>query len=152
MLTPVDIENKMFKKARIGGYDIDEVEDFLEIIIEDYETLYKENAKLKAKPAALPASIDEKTESYYKSMEEGLNKTIDTAKEQAEVIKENALKEAETIKEKAEVDAKKSLAKIKLEIASAEKELAEKQKLMDIYKIKVTSMLEAQLKILKDED
>ena len=41
MLTPVDIENKVFKKAKIGGYDIDDVEDFLEKIIDDYETLYK---------------------------------------------------------------------------------------------------------------
>ena len=29
MLTPVDIDNKTFKKTKIGGYDIADVEDFL---------------------------------------------------------------------------------------------------------------------------
>ena len=40
MLTPIDIDNKTFKKAKIGGYDINDVEDFLVKVMEDYETLY----------------------------------------------------------------------------------------------------------------
>ncbi len=147
MLTPVDIENKMFKKVKIGGYDIDEVEDFLETVIEDYEKLYKENADLKSKSNTMKDSV-----SYYKSIEDGINKTIESAQTQAESIKETALKEAEAIKDKAEIDAKKNLESLKLEIASAEKELEEKKKLMQIYKIKVTATLESQLKILNELD
>ena len=41
MLTPADIENKVFKKAKIGGYDINDVEDFLEKLIVDYEAVFK---------------------------------------------------------------------------------------------------------------
>ena len=147
MLTTVDIENKMFKKVKIGGYDIDEVEDFLETVIEDYEKLYKENADLKSKSNTMKDSV-----SYYKSIEDGINKTIESAQTQAESIKETALKEAEAIKDKAEIDAKKNLESLKLEIASAEKELEEKKKLMQIYKIKVTATLESQLKILNELD
>ena len=44
MLTPNDIENKVFKKSKMKGYDIDDVEDFLEQLLADYEALYKENA------------------------------------------------------------------------------------------------------------
>ena len=90
--------------------------------------------------------------SYYKSIEDGINKTIESAQTQAESIKETALKEAEAIKDKAEIDAKKNLESLKLEIASAEKELEEKKKLMQIYKIKVTATLESQLKILNELD
>ena len=49
MLTPVDIDNKTFKKTKIGGYDIADVEDFLVKVMEDYEFLYKENSELKEK-------------------------------------------------------------------------------------------------------
>ncbi len=147
MLTPVDIENKMFKKVKLGGYDIDEVEDFLEVVIEDYEKLYKENAELKNKSNTMQDSV-----TYYKSIEDGINKTIESAQNQADSIKKTAMKEAETIKEKAEIDAKKNLEQIKLDILQAEKDLEEQKKLMQIYKIKVTAMLEAQLKILNEED
>lgn len=48
MLTPVDIENKEFNKS-FRGYDIDEVEEFLQTLVTDYEKLYRENASLKEK-------------------------------------------------------------------------------------------------------
>ena len=47
MLTPTDIENKVFKKAAIGGYDVNDVELFIEKILDDYEALIKENSDLK---------------------------------------------------------------------------------------------------------
>lgn len=48
MLTPLDIENKRFSKT-FKGYDVDEVDDFLDQLTEDYEKLYRENADLKNK-------------------------------------------------------------------------------------------------------
>ncbi len=47
MLTPIDIDNYAFKKAKFGGYDINSVEEFMEMLSIDYETLYKENLQLK---------------------------------------------------------------------------------------------------------
>ena len=46
MLTPKDIENKVFKKSTFGGYEINEVENFLEEVIVDYEMLVKSNEEL----------------------------------------------------------------------------------------------------------
>ena len=51
-LTPMDINNKEFKKI-IRGYNPEEVDEFLDKIVEDYEALYKENANLKEKVAAM---------------------------------------------------------------------------------------------------
>ena len=45
-LTPMDIKNKEFKKA-IRGYAADEVDEFMEEIVENYEELFKENSRLK---------------------------------------------------------------------------------------------------------
>jgi DivIVA domain-containing protein len=45
-LTPMDIFNKDFKHA-IRGYDIDEVNEFLDLVIKNYEDLIEENERLK---------------------------------------------------------------------------------------------------------
>ena len=147
MLTPVDIDNKTFKKTKIGGYDIADVEDFLVKVMEDYEFLYKENSELKEKLYNIENSV-----SYYKSIEDGINKTVENAQSSADDIKAAAQKEAERIKQQAEADARNSLESLKMEIAKKQFELEEKKKQMQIYRIKVSSMLEAQLKILNDDD
>ncbi len=147
MLTPVDIDNKTFKKAKIGGYDINDVEDFLVKIMEDYEKLYKENAELRDKTSAMQESV-----SYYKSLEEGVNKSIENAHSAADKVKQEAEQQAELIKKEAELNAKQRIEELKIEILKKEAELEEKKKQIQIYKIKVSSMLEAQLKILNDDD
>ena len=43
MITPLDIENKKFSKQMVNGYNVDEVDEFLDEITADYEKLYKEN-------------------------------------------------------------------------------------------------------------
>ena len=147
MLTTIDIDNKTFKKAKIGGYDINDVEDFLVKVMEDYETLYKENAELKDKTSAMQESV-----SYYKSLEEGVNKSIENAYSEADKLKQEAEQQAELIKKEAELNAKQNLEELKVEILKKEAELEEKKKQLQIYKIKVSSMLEAQLKILNEDE
>lgn len=147
MLTPIDIENKVFRKTKMKGYDIVEVEDFLENVIEDYEKLYKENSELKDRVNAMQESV-----SYYKSVEEGITKTIENAQATAESIKETALRDAESIKREAEIEAIRNLEALKQQITVKENELEEKKKQMQIYKIRVSSMLEAQLRILNEDE
>lgn len=147
MLTPLDIDNKTFKKSKLGGYDINDVEEFLVKVMDDYEILYKENAELKDKSSAMQESV-----SYYKSIEDGVNKTIENAHETADSIKLAAQKEAETILQKAELESKGKLDELNLEIAKKEAELEEKKKQMQVYNIRVSSMLEAQLKILSEDN
>lgn len=147
MLTPNDIENKVFKKSKMKGYDIDDVEDFLEQLLADYEALYKENAEIKDKFNAMQESI-----SYYKSVEEGINKTIENAQSTADNMKEVARREAETIKQEAEADARRHIEELNNEIRRKEELLEDKKKQMQIYRIRVSSMLEAQLKILNEDE
>lgn len=146
MLTPLDIDNKTFKKSKIGGYDINDVEEFLVKVMDDYEKLYKENAQLRDKTMAMQESV-----SYYKSIEDGVNKTIENAHETADSIKLAAQKEADSILQKAESESRGKLDELKLQIARTEAELEEKRKQMQIYNIRVSSMLEAQLKILNED-
>ena len=56
-LTPMDINNKEFKKV-MRGYCPEEVDDFLDEVIENYEALYKENASLKEEKSKIELEKD----------------------------------------------------------------------------------------------
>ena len=47
MITPLDIDNKKFSKQMMNGYNVNEVDDFLDELTIEYSKLYKENAELK---------------------------------------------------------------------------------------------------------
>ena len=59
MFTPQQIEQISFGKATFGGYDMNDVDEFLEPLVEDYITLYKENALLKSKMRVLVGKLEE---------------------------------------------------------------------------------------------
>ena len=59
MFTPQEIQEQTFSKAVFGGYDMQQVDDFLEPLTEDYITLYKENSVLKAKMKILVEKLEE---------------------------------------------------------------------------------------------
>ena len=59
MFTPQQIDQISFSKATFGGYNMDDVDQFLEPLTEDYVTLYKENALLKSKMRVLVGKLEE---------------------------------------------------------------------------------------------
>ena len=59
MITPQQIEQISFSKATFGGYNMEDVDAFLEPLTEDYITLYKENALLKSKMKVLVSKLEE---------------------------------------------------------------------------------------------
>lgn len=158
MLTPTDIENKVFKKTKFSGYEINDVEDYLEKIIVDYEKLFKENLEMKDRIDNLQESV-----AYYKSLEIGIDQTVGNAQIEADNIKEEALNLADKIKKDAmkevseykKVEEEKiatGLEGLKREIIAKELELEEKKKQLQIYKVKTIAMLEAQIKILNEDE
>jgi len=147
MIMPIDIENKVFKKAKLGGYEIKDVESFLELLIVDYENLFKENAELKEKVVRAEESVK-----YYNSLELGVTQTIENSQKAADEIKEQAALEAEEIRKNARCESSFTLDELKLEIRAKQIEFEQIKQQMQIYKIKVSSMLEAQLKIIKEEE
>ena len=60
MFTPQQIDQISFRTSRMqAGYNIDDVDAFLEPLTEDYVTLYKENALLKSKMRVLVGKLEE---------------------------------------------------------------------------------------------
>ena len=80
MFTPQQIERVSFSIVPFRGYDKDAVDDFLEPLVEDYVTLYKENALLKSKMRVLVGKLEEyrANEASMKEAIVNAQKTCDT--------------------------------------------------------------------------
>ena len=86
MITPQQIDQISFKKATFGGYDMEQVDEFLEPLTEDYVTLDKENALLKSKMRVLVGKLEEyrKNEASMKDAIVNAQKTCDMMVKEAE--------------------------------------------------------------------
>ena len=87
MLTPQQIDQISFGRATFGGYDMEDVDEFLTPLTEDYVTLYKENALLKSKMRVLVGKLEEyrKNEASMKDAIVNAQKTCDKMVRDAEV-------------------------------------------------------------------
>ena len=86
MFTPQQIDQISFSRATFGGYDMQQVDEFLEPLTEDYVTLYKENALLKSKMRVLVGKLEEyrKNEVSMKEAVVNAQKTCDKMVAEAE--------------------------------------------------------------------
>lgn len=90
-LTPLDIQNKTFP-TKMRGYNQDEVDDFLDLVVRDYEELTQKNRELEK---AVKHS-EEKLE-YFNELKDALNQSIIVAQDTADKVKTSASKESEVI-------------------------------------------------------
>jgi cell division initiation protein len=99
MITPFDIEKKEFSKG-VRGYNIEEVDEFLDQIIVDLEKLMKENLRLKTEIATL-----EQENEKFKGSEGEVVKVLEQARNLMGDISASAEKRAEVLMKNAELDA-----------------------------------------------
>ena len=102
MITPTDIENKEFSKAK-KGYNEEEVDEFLDLIILDMEKLIRENRQLKEELGKVHVQVDKhmSTEtSVYETLEAAkslMNDIAASAERRTEILLKNAEMEADLI-------------------------------------------------------
>ena len=79
MYTPQQLDEIAFDRVRFNGYDIDSVDEVLGALIDDYTTLYKENALLKSKMRVLVEKLEEyrNGEASMRDAMSGAQKTCD---------------------------------------------------------------------------
>ena len=145
MITPLDIENKKFAKQMVNGYNVEEVDDFLDELTIDYSKNYKEVTELRAKVEELNNSLVQ-----YKTIESTLQNTLVMAQSTAEEVKNVAKQKADQIIEEAKANAQKQVDELNNEIIQKQKELDDVKKQFDIYKAKMESLLISQLELIKD--
>ena len=146
MLTPLDIENKRFGRS-LKGYNVDEVDEFLDELTIQYEKLYKENSELKELVENSKKDLE-----HYKSVEHTLQNTLVMAQTTAEDIKNMAQKQADQIINEANIKAKKSVEELDRQEFELRTKLEEKRKEYEMFKSKMERFLLSQLDMLKDDD
>lgn len=168
MLTPLDIQNKEFKRA-MRGYSMEEVDQFLDQLVQDYENLFLENQMLKEK-----LDVSEAAKSRYQDMEKLIKDTIILAQKNAEELKRNARQEADVLLEEARVRADRILAEAGEKAARTVNEAREQarfrtdeaedrvrsileeyrflEKQTRMFRVKFRAFLEAQLSLLEGQE
>lgn len=165
VLTPLEIQTKEFTKV-LRGYDVKQVDTWVQKIKEHYEKLYVENHELKERLAKSEESIV-----HYRDLEDALQRTLVMAQKSAEDMRTNAEKEAKLMLEQAETAAKAIKQKAEEEAERMVQEAARKaeemlkmaeervsaileeyrrlEKQANVFKVKFKALLEAQLSLVE---
>ncbi|MDQ0227094.1 DivIVA domain-containing protein [Metabacillus niabensis] len=145
-LTPLDIHNKEFSKG-FRGYDEDEVNEFLDQVIKDYEMVIREKKDLEIKVTELTEKLG-----HFTNIEETLNKSIIIAQEAGEDVKRNAQKESKLIIKEAEKNADRIINEALAKSRKIAMEIEELKKQSKVFRTRFQMLIEAQLDLLKNDD
>lgn len=91
MLAPHELKNKAFGKA-VRGYNPNEVDDYIDFLIEKYTELYRENDELERKLKIVVTNLDE-----IRDEEESIRATLVKAQQLGEKIVREANEKADAI-------------------------------------------------------
>ncbi|MCM3626429.1 DivIVA domain-containing protein [Paenibacillus glycanilyticus] len=144
-LTPLDIHNKEFGR-RLRGYDEDEVNEFLDQVIKDYESIIRENKELQNQILTLQERLN-----HFSNIEETLSKTIIVAQEAADEVRNNAKKEAQLIIKESEKNADRIINESLAKSRKVSLEVEELKKQASIYRARFRTLVEAQLELLSQD-
>ncbi|MGN1298701.1 MAG: DivIVA domain-containing protein [Candidatus Scatovivens sp.] len=144
MLTPLDIENIRFQKA-LKGYNVEEVDDFLDQLSADYEKIYKENLEYKEQIESSKKELE-----HYKNVEHTLQDTLIMAQKASEDIKKIAQQKADQIIKDAESNVKDSVNELAKQEFELRIKMEDTKKQFNAYKARMEALLISQLELLKD--
>ena len=147
MITAQDIREKTFEKSKLGGYDMAEVDEFLEQLADELTSSQKENAVLKSKMKVLVDKIEE-----YRGNENALNQTLLSAQKLATQIENEAKEKAAAMLADAEKQVSDTLGTIKAEAAVEEKRLNDAKLASAKFFDGIRAMCNAQLKNIDNLD
>ena len=145
MLTPIEIDNTVFKSSA-SGYNKSQVDAFKKQLGKDYETLYKKNMEMEDKLSGLNERLN-----YYASIEKSLHKALVLAEKSAEETRINAENQAKNIVKEAETQAMVLLGDARKELFRLHEQTLRLLSQYETYKAKFTAMLDAEKEILGSE-
>lgn len=143
-LTPLDIVNKEFKHG-FRGYSEDDVNEFLDEIVRDFEALIRENDELKENTSGMTERLEQ-----YRKLEATLQSTLVVAQQTAEEVKVAARKEAELIIREAESKAQQIVLQAEDRSKATVQEFERIKRESEQFKARVKSLLESQLSLLSE--
>ena len=145
-ITPNDIHNKDFS-TKFKGFDPEEVNDFLEEVKKELETLIRDNKDLEKR-----VKFNEEKVEYFNSIQETLNKSILVAQEAADRLRENARKDAEIIVFEAEKAAQAMLREAAEKATEIHRDTDLIKKETRIFRQRLQILTQTQLDMIKNEE
>ncbi|MFC7061283.1 DivIVA domain-containing protein [Halobacillus seohaensis] len=145
-LTPLDIHNKEFTRG-FRGYDEDEVNEFLDQVIKDYEIVLRKKKELEREVEQLNERVG-----HFNNIETTLNKSILVAQETAEDVKASASKEAKLIVKEAEKNADRIINEALATSRRISIEVEEMKKQAKVFKMRLRMLVEAQIDMIDNDD
>jgi len=145
-ITPMDIEQQEFTRS-FRGYNEEEVDDFLDKIVKDYEELINENLRLNEEIERMQEKLKE-----FSEIEETLRSALLNAQKSAEEMKGRVESEAKIIIEKAELEAKSLKQQVFQREDLVKNEIDNLRRYKYNFKEKFKSMLNLYLKMIESED
>ena len=142
-ITPLDLRKQEFKKA-MRGYDVHEVDAFLEMVAKEMEELLRENSVLTERLRELDLKIDD-----YRNMEKTLQGTLTSAQRTADDLKKNAGKEAELIVRNAKMKATRLVEEGRAKVSDLQAQVWALEEQREIFMAKFRSMIEVQQRLLE---
>lgn len=142
MLTPQEVSERAFQKANFGGYNMAQVDEFLDVLTGDYSALYNENAVLKNKMKVLVDKVEE-----YRSTEEAMRKALMAAQRMADDLVREAERKRDEMLSQADAEAQSRRAQLARDLETEEFRLKRAQQSTAAFVSKVRELhaQEAQL-------
>lgn len=145
MITPIELNSKVFNKSGLG-YEKRDVDNFMREVSSSYETLYKENVELKDKINALNDGIQ-----YYKTIEKTIQKALVLAEQTADETKEAARQNAKAIEDQAKVKASMLVEDAKRQLDEIHQKTIRLIEQYDLYKSQYKNLAKAQMELMESE-
>jgi len=146
MIMPIDIDKKEFSRDK-KGYNSREVDEFLDLIVADYEKVLNDNRTMAHKIKALEKQLEEAQKDDNAMVE-----TLETAKKLMADISASAERRAELMMRDAELEAENMLLDAKVNVRKLTDEHAVLSTKVRRLKDNFRKMLEAELARIDEDD
>jgi len=142
-MTPLDIQQQQFK-MKFRGFDVREVDAFLEQMADAFESLQSENNRLNQEIKRLQLEAK-----GYREREESFKRAMLNSQKVLEQMKENARKSAELVVAEAEVKAEKILSRAQNRLSQLHEDIAELKRQRSQIEVQIRSVIEGHAKLLE---
>ncbi len=141
-ITPLDIQQQKFK-TRIRGFDVREVDAFLEQMANVFESLHRTHKDMQEEVRRLQLEIQ-----GYRKREETFKRALLNSQKVLDQMKDNARKSAELIIAEAEVKAEKILNNAHNRLAQLHEDISELKRQRTQIEVQIGSIVEGHSKLL----
>lgn len=145
MLSPLDLQNRkvMTKKKK---YDKAEVDDYIDLLLENYKEAFNEVQELQKKVKTLSDGVQ-----YYRSIESTMQKALVLAEKTSKETKDAALLKAEAIEKDANTKASKIVSDAEQEYEKIKDKCVTLIQQFNQYKMQLKQVAAAQLELVTSE-